>query len=395
MVDMADPSDRDRSTIGARIERMLARAEGDQVPMKSIVAAVLTVAAVYLLGKLLYRLRDIVLLMLVGGFLATVLNPQVNALQRWGVRRRGLAVAIVALWGMVIFLGLAVAFGYPLVNSVSHLASSLPAYVDKAQHGRGWIGHVLRKYHVETWFQKNSSKLVTLAQGLSRPAFALGKGAISVVLGLITMFAFVVLLLLEAPKMGAFLLGAISPARAERLRRMGAEVSRSASGYVLGNVLTSIVAGVVVFVTLTILSVPFALLWGLWVALVDFLPSIGGALAGIPTVLFALGHSFIAGVVTAIVFLAYTQFENHLLNPLVMSKTVKLNPLTVFLAVLVGAAVGAWVGGLFGGFVGVLLSVPGAATLQIVLKELWLPSDTVVQSSGAPTSDESGAPAQS
>ncbi|HEV3212007.1 MAG TPA: AI-2E family transporter [Acidimicrobiales bacterium] len=362
--------------------------------MRSIVALVLTAASAYLLGKLLYRLRDVVLLMLVGGFLAMVLNPQVNALQRWGVKRRGYAVAIVALWAVVIFFGLAVAFGYPLVNGISHLANSLPGYVDKAQHGKGWIGHVLRKYHIETWFQKNSSKLVTLAQGLSRPAFALGKGAISVVLGLLTMFAFVVLLLLEAPKMGAFLLGAIAPARAERLRRIGAEVSRSASGYVLGNVLTSIVAGVVVFVTLTVLSVPFALLWGLWVALVDFLPSIGGALAGIPTVLFALGHSFSAGVVTAIVFIAYTQIENHLLNPLVMSRTVRLNPLTVFMAVLVGAAVGAWVGGLFGGFVGVLLSVPGAATIQIVLKELWLPSGTAAQGAATTSSDADGTAAR-
>lgn len=388
---MAESSDRDGTTIGARIGRMLQRAEGNQVPMKSIVAAVLTVAAVYLLGKLLYRLRDVVLLMLVGGFLAIVLNPQVNALQRWGVRRRGLAVAIVAVWASLIFFGLAVAFGYPLVNGITHLANALPAYVDKAQHGRGWIGHALRKYHVETWFQNNASKLATLAQGLSRPAFALGKGAISVVLGLLTMFAFVVLLLLEAPKMGAFLFDSISPARAERLRRLGAEVSRSASGYVLGNVLTSICAGVVVFVTLTILSVPFALLWGLWVALVDFLPSIGGALAGIPTVLFALGQSFSAGVVTAIVFLAYTQIENHLLNPLVMSKTVRLNPLTVFMSVLIGAAVGAWVGGLFGGFVGVLLSVPGAATIQIVLKELWSPSDMASRVPAVPKSDEDDA----
>ena len=387
---MTDTSDRGGTSIGARIERMLQRAEGRQVPLRSIVAAVLTVAAVYLLGKLLYRLRDIVLLMLVGGFFAIVLNPQVNALQRWGVKRRGFAVAIVALWAMLIFLGLAIAFGYPLVNGISHLANSLPAYVDKAQHGRGWIGHILRKYHVETWFQKNSGKLVTLAQGLSRPAFALGKGAISVVLGLLTTFAFVILLLLEAPKMGAFLLSAISPARAERLSRIGAEVSRSASGYVLGNVLTSIVAGVVVFVTLTVLSVPFAFLWGLWVALVDFLPSIGGALAGIPTVLFALGHSLLAGVVTAIVFVAYTQIENHLLNPLVMSRTVRLNPLTVFLAVLVGAAVGAWVGGLFGGFVGVLLSVPGAATVQIVLKELWSPTDVAARNPAPTTLDEDG-----
>ncbi len=55
-----------------------------------------------------------------------------------------------------------------------------------------------------------------------------------------------------------------------------------------GDLLTSLIAGIVVFVTLLILGVPFPLLWGLWVALVDFLPMIGGALAGIPTVLFAL-----------------------------------------------------------------------------------------------------------
>ena len=76
---------------------------------------------------------------------------------------------------------------------------------------------------------------------------------------------------------------------------------------------------------------PFPLLWGLWVALVDFLPMIGGALAGIPTVLFALGHSLTAGIVTAVVFLVYTQVENHVLNPVVMSKTVRISPLLVLI----------------------------------------------------------------
>ena len=95
-----------------------------------------------------------------------------------------------------------------------------------------------------------------------------------------------------------------------------------------------------IFVTLAILGVPYALLFGLWVALVDFLPQIGGALAGIPTVLFALAHSFTAGVVTLVVFLAYTFLENHFLNPVVMARTVKINPLLVFAAVLVGAESG-------------------------------------------------------
>jgi predicted PurR-regulated permease PerM len=90
---------------------------------------------------------------------------------------------------------------------------------------------------------------------------------------------------------------------------------------------TSLIAGIVVFVTLLILGVPFPLLWGLWVALADFLPMIGGALAGIPTVLFA----FITGGLTAGIVprssSVCTQIENHILNPVVMSKTVRINPL--------------------------------------------------------------------
>ena len=119
---------------------------------------------------------------------------------------------------------------------------------------------------------------------------------------------------------------------------MAAEVNQAVAGYMLGNLMTSLIAGIVVFVTLMVLGVPYPLLWGLWVALVDFLPMIGGALAGIPTALFAFTHSLVAGIVTAIVFLTYQQIENHILNPVIMSKTVKISPLLVLVAVLVGVA---------------------------------------------------------
>ena len=152
---------------------------------------------------------------------------------------------------------------------------------------------------------------------------------------------------------------------------MAGEISQSATGYALGNLLTSLIAGVVVFVTLTVLGVPFPLLWALWVALVDFLPMVGGALAGIPTVLFALGHSLTAGIVTAAAFIAYQQIENHVLNPVVMSRTVKVNPLLVLLSLLVGTSIGDWVGGFFGSFVAALLSIPVAGALQVVAREIW------------------------
>lgn len=75
---------------------------------------------------------------------------------------------------------------------------------------------------------------------------------------------------------------------------------------------------------------------------------VGGALAGIPTVLFALGHSLTAGIVTAAAFIAYQQIENRVLNPVVMSRTVKVNPLLVLLSLLIGTSIGDWIGGFFG-----------------------------------------------
>jgi predicted PurR-regulated permease PerM len=88
-------------------------------------------------------------------------------------------------------------------------------------------------------------------------------------------------------------------------------------------------------------------------------------------VLFAAGHSVTAGIVTLVVFLVYTQIENHLLNPVIMSRTMKISPLLVLLAVLAGYSVGSWIGGLFGGFVAVLLAVPSAGAVQIVGREAW------------------------
>ena len=140
---------------------------------------------------------------------------------------------------------------------------------------------------MQSWVQKNAPKLVTYAESLSKPVLTVGKGAISLLIELFTIFVLVLLLLLEAPKMRRWILGQMRPERAATVTRIGSEVSGSVTGYMLGNLLTSLIAGVVVFVTLMVVGVPFPLLWGLWVALVDFLPMIGGALAGIPTVLFA------------------------------------------------------------------------------------------------------------
>jgi predicted PurR-regulated permease PerM len=354
-----------------RRARMWRWARTRGIPLPTILITVAVVALTFLAAKVIYRLRDIILLVVLAGFIALLLNPLVVALQRWKVKRRGFAVAIVTFWAVVVFFGLALAFGLPLANGITNLAHALPGYVRDAEHGRGYLGHLVRKYHVQNWVNKNAPKLVNLGQGLAKPALSLGKGAITLVLALLTIFVLVLLLLLEGSKMRTSLLGSMQPANAARLATIAREVNQSVTGYMLGNFLTSVIAGVVVLVTLWPLGVPFPFLWALWVALVDFLPMIGGALAGIPVILFAVGHSLTAGIVTLVVFLVYTQVENHVLNPIVMSRTVRVNPLLVVIAILVGAEVGGWIGGIFGAFVGALLAIPGAGALQVLVRELW------------------------
>jgi len=359
------------TTAHGRRVRLRAAAAARGVPLAAILVTVAVVVLTYLAGKLAYRLRDVILLVVTAGFFALILNPVVVALQRRRIRRRGLAVAVVTIWTVLVFGGLAAAFGYPLVHGLAHFSHQLPAYVRSAETGRGWIGQLIQRVHLQAWVARNAPKLQSLGASLARPALTVGQGAATVLAALGTIFVLVILFLLEGPKMRKVLLQAMAPQRAAYYSRVAGEISQSATGYAFGNLLTSLIAGVVVFVTLTLLGVPFPLLWAVWVALVDFLPMIGGALAGIPTVVFALSQSLTAGLVTAAAFIAYQQVENHVLNPVIMSRTVKVNPLLVLLSVLVGTSIGDWLGGLFGSFVAALIAIPVAGALQVVAREVW------------------------
>lgn len=365
------------------------------MPLRAIFTAIGAIVLAYLAWKVLDRLRGVLLLLVVAGFIALLLNPLVVVLQRV-LRRRGFAVAVVTLLGLAAFAGLAFAFGYPLVNGLTHLADALPGYVHQAEHSKNtWLGRLVTRYHLTTWVQKNAPKLVTYGRDLATPALSLGEGAVTLVFELFTIFVLTVLLMLEGPRMRTALLGFMRPSRAARVSAVAADVNRSVTGFMLGNFATSLIAGVVVLVTLMALGVPFPFLWALWVALVDFLPMIGGALAGIPVVLFALAHGVPAGIITLVVFLVYTQVENHVLNPVIMSRTVRINPLLVLISILVGASLGSWIGGFFGGFVAALLAIPTAGALHVIVRAVWQSTaPSAPQPETAPAADpKAGVPA--
>jgi predicted PurR-regulated permease PerM len=114
---------------------------------------------------------------------------------------------------------------------------------------------------------------------------------------------------------------------------------------------------------LRILGVPFAFILALWVAFADLLPLVGATLGAIPPVFVAFLDSPGLGIATIVFFVVYQQFENHVLQPVVMSRTVKLNPLAVFVAVIVGVQLA--------GLLGALLAIPVAGALQVVVRDVW------------------------
>ena len=107
--------------------------------------------------------------MVVAGFVALLLNPLVLYLQQWRIRRRGLAVTVVTVWAALVFVGLVTAFGYPLVNGLTHFSHQLPSYVSSAEHGSGWIGQLLRRFHLQAWVTRNAPKLQTLGGSWPSP----------------------------------------------------------------------------------------------------------------------------------------------------------------------------------------------------------------------------------
>lgn len=318
---------------------------------------------------LAWRLRLILLLIAVATFIALLLQPVVAALQHRGLRRT-FAVAIVycvlvvigAVFGYIIF--------HPVVTSATHFAADLPKLVRQAQQGRGPVGRIVARLHLASYVSAHAPALESAVTKLGKPALAVGKTVLSGVAGLVTIAFLSFFLLLEGPKVANGVLAWWSDEHAEFARRVVRRMTSQVSGFMLGDFATSVIAGVVVFVALRTTGVPFASVLAIWAGFVDFLPLVGGLLAGVPAVGVAFLHSVPAGIVTVVVFLVYQQIENHVLYPLIVSRTVQLNSLLVLLAVLLGAEVGSIVGSTFGAICGAIFAVPGAGVLQLTSIEL-------------------------
>jgi predicted PurR-regulated permease PerM len=329
----------------------------------TLVVIGLVLATLLLLG-LAYETRQVLTWIVIAAFFAVALHPAVSWLERKAMWcKRWLATLIVYLVAFAFLGGLIAVFVVPLAREGAQLADNMPQLVADIRAGRGPIGNLAERFHVLDYIQTHAAQLRGYVSGLGAPTLAVLRGAATGVAGVLTIFVLSYLMVLEAPKVVDGFLALFDQQRAERIRRVSHDCAKTVTGYITGNLLISLICGLLTYAVLAIMRVPFAGLIALFVGIADLIPLVGATLGAIVGVVAAFTHSVTAGIVVVVFFVVYQQLENHLLQPLIFARTVQLNPLTVLLAILIAVELA--------GILGALLAIPVAGIIQIIARDIW------------------------
>ncbi|HEY8203048.1 MAG TPA: AI-2E family transporter [Actinomycetota bacterium] len=309
---------------------------------------------------LLYEVKRILVWILLAAFLAAVVGPLVDRLARRV--SRGLAVALVVVGIFAAVGGVTYAFGRPLVEQSARFVENLPKTVDQVRQAPV-VRRVVERFNIEDRVAKVAPDLPKRLIGLSGPVLAAFRTLGQLVVALITIFVLTIFFLLYGPTFLRSGLDLVSDLRRrEQLRTIGRKVGRVFSGWLAGNLLTSGVAGLGSLIAFLVVGLPYSLLLALWVGVADLLPLVGATLGALPAVIVAFIHSTTAGIVVTAFFILYQQFENHVIQPAVYGRTIRINPFVVLVAVLIGVELA--------GFLGALLALPAAGAIQVIVEEV-------------------------
>jgi predicted PurR-regulated permease PerM len=337
--------------------------------------------AVAVVLEVVWISREVITWLLISLFLALALDPFVSWIERRGRVGRGPAIALAYLILALLAVAIGLTFIPKLVDEVNGFVQALPNYVHDLTHGRGRLGFLERKYHVVEKVREQVQKGgATRVLGLSGAAIAITKSVLTIIAATVTIVFLTFFMLLEGRGWVERFYGLLPERSQPRWRRVGRDVYRTVGGYVTGNLLISLIAGVSITVVLLVMGVPYAVALGLLVAVLDLIPLAGATIAGIVVVAVSFLHSVPAGIVVAVFVIVYQQLENHFLQPVIYGRTVQLSPLVVLVAVLIGAALA--------GILGALAAIPVAGTIQVIVRDFLAHRRTLLVETVGPSVPE-------
>ncbi|WP_433633769.1 AI-2E family transporter [Nocardia sp. CA-120079] len=320
------------------------------------------VAVTYGAIQALIAVSQVLVLITIALFLAIGLEPVVS----WSVRPwfpRWAAVTAVFLVAIGLLAGFLAAAIPPLVTQGSALVHNAPDYVDHLAHRYPLIDTLNTRFHLQDrlqqWLGSDPSKLAGGVLGAGRLVFSIVSG--TVIVAVLTGY-----FMANFAEIRTSIYRLFPHSRRARAILIGDEIFVKVGGYILGNLVISVITAVLTFIWLLIFDVPYPLLLAVLVAVLDLIPVVGSTLAGIIVALVALTVSLPVTVATVVFFIILRLFEDYVLVPRIIGRTVRVPAVVTVVSVLLGGALL--------GIVGALLAIPVAAAVLLIINETVLPS---------------------
>lgn len=324
-------------------------------------AAAAGVAVTYGVVRVVESMSSVLVLIGVAFFLALGLEPAASwfvnrKLPRWAATTLVLVIFLTLLGA---FVGAAIP---PLAEQAGELIRQAPHYMQQAQDHSSAVGRLNDRFHLQ---QRITETVNGSGGSLLNDVVSAGTAVFGAVADLLIVMVLTVYFLADMPRIRTTLYRLVPHTRRPRVILIGDEVFAKVGAYVLGNVLISIIAGVATFIWLMAFGVPYPLLLGIFVALLDLVPVVGSTIAGVVVGAVALTVSLPVCIATVVFFVVFRLAEDYLLVPKIIGRAVKVPALITVVAVLIGGALL--------GIVGALVAIPIAAALQLLTQEVLFP----------------------
>jgi predicted PurR-regulated permease PerM len=311
--------------------------------------------------EMILTVRDVLVLMGLALFLAIGLEPAVSALARRKFPRWA-AVITVLVAGLAMVSGFLAAAIPPLARQATQFVTQAPIMLSQLQDHNSILGQLNDRLHVQ---QRLQQALSGDASSLFNGLLGAGRVVLSALASALVLLVLTMYFVADLPRIRATFYRLVPHSRRPRAILLGDEIFAKVGGYVLGNLLISLIAGALTFAFLIIVGVPYPLLLSIFVAILDLVPVIGSTIAGVVICLVALSVSLPVCLATIGFFLIYRLVEDYLLVPRIFGRVVKVPALVTVVAVLLGGALL--------GIVGALVAIPAAAALLLLAREVLFP----------------------
>jgi predicted PurR-regulated permease PerM len=337
----------------------------------------------------LYTVRAILIRILIALFIAVSLDPAVRWLTRRGMRR-GVAVTLIFLLALALAAAFLISVIPPLVTQGRNLADDLPDYLGRLQDRSSQFRQLNDRYNITDQLQGLAT---TLPSRLGTGLLGFTGRVFGAVFNGLTVLVFTIYFMADMPRIRSGVVRLFPVGRRPHARRVVDLVVDKVGGYMIGNIIISLIAGVASFIAFTLLGVAFPVPLAFVVAICDLIPMIGatlGAIIGVTVAVFST--DLVHTLLVAAFFIAYQQLENYVIAPRVLKTTVELGAAAVLIAGLIGATVL--------GLVGALMAIPVAAAFNVLLNERLIAHETAAgvalpntaEAAGAPPADAASAP---